>query len=76
MTRVPGLYVAGDVAGVEEASAAMVEGNLVGLAAAARLGYGGREAERRRAAYLEELRELRCGPMGQKIRDGICRLAG
>lgn len=76
MTNVRGIYVAGDVSGVEEASAAMVEGNLAGLAAAVRLGHGGPEAERRRAAYLEELRELRCGPMGAKIRDGICRLVG
>jgi sarcosine oxidase, subunit alpha len=80
MTTVPGIYVAGDVSGVEEASAAMVEGNLAGLAAAARLGYGGgpggREVERSRSQYLEELRELRCGPMGAKIRDGICRLVG
>jgi sarcosine oxidase subunit alpha len=76
MTSVPGIYVAGDVSGVEEASAAMVEGNLAGLSAAVRLGHGGLEAEHRRAAYLEELRELRCGPMGAKIRDGICRLAG
>ena len=76
MTSVPGLYVAGDVSGVEEASAAMVEGSLAGLAAAVRLGYGSREADARRAALIEELRELRCGPTGQKIRDGICRLAG
>ena len=76
MTSVPGIYVAGDVSGVEEASAAMVEGTLAGIAAAVRLGHGGPEAERRRDACLEELRELRCGPMGAKIRDGICRLAG
>jgi sarcosine oxidase, subunit alpha len=77
-TSVPGFYVAGDVSGVEEASSAMVEGNLAGVCAAARLGYGGglggRASEERRLAYLEELRELRCGPMGEKIRDGICRL--
>ena len=31
-TTVPGVYVAGDVTGVEEASTAMEEGNLAGLA--------------------------------------------
>jgi sarcosine oxidase subunit alpha len=77
-TSVPGIYVAGDVSGVEEASSAMVEGHLAGVCAAARLGYGGgrggHESEALRLSYQEELRELRCGPMGQKIRDGICHL--
>jgi len=77
-TSVPGIYVAGDVSGVEEASSAMVEGNLAGVCAAASLGYGGgrngNESEPLRLAYLEQLRELRCGPMGAKTRDGICSL--
>ena len=38
-TSVPGVYVAGDVASVEEASSAMMEGRMAGLAAAASLGY-------------------------------------
>jgi thioredoxin reductase/NAD-dependent dihydropyrimidine dehydrogenase PreA subunit len=38
-TSVPGVYAAGDVSGVEEASAAMVEGRLSGAAAAAKLGF-------------------------------------
>jgi sarcosine oxidase subunit alpha len=75
-TTVPGIYVAGDVAGVEEASAAMVEGRLAGACAAASLGHGGAHAARLREAALAELYELRCGPAGQKIRDGLCRLAG
>ena len=37
-TTVPGLYVAGDVTGVEEASSAMEEGNLAGVCAAHALG--------------------------------------
>ncbi|HWR44733.1 NAD(P)/FAD-dependent oxidoreductase [Sporomusa sp.] len=36
---VPGIYVAGDITGVEEASSAMEEGRLAGIAAAAALGY-------------------------------------
>jgi sarcosine oxidase subunit alpha len=75
-TTVPGIYVAGDVAGIEEASAAMVEGRLAGVCAAASLGHGGAAAEAVRAEALAELYELRCGPAGQKIRDGLCRLAG
>jgi len=39
-TTNPKVYVAGDVAGVEEASSAMVEGRLAGYSAALSLGYG------------------------------------
>lgn len=38
-TSVPGVYAAGDVSGIEEASSAMVEGRLAGCAAAESLGY-------------------------------------
>ena len=38
-TTIPGLFAAGDVAGIEEASSAMIGGRIVGLAAAHRLGY-------------------------------------
>jgi len=38
-TTVPGVYVAGDVAGVEEAATAMIDGAIAGLAAAESLGY-------------------------------------
>ena len=70
-TTVPGIYLAGDVAGVEEASSAMVEGELAGLSAALSLGYGGDEAARRREEALRQLDELRAGPTGEKIRQGL-----
>ena len=38
-TSVPGIYAAGDVSGIEEASSAMIEGRIAGIAAAARLGF-------------------------------------
>jgi thioredoxin reductase/Fe-S-cluster-containing hydrogenase component 2 len=38
-TSVDGLYVAGDVSGVEEASTAMEEGKIAGISVAASLGY-------------------------------------
>lgn len=38
-TSVPGIYVAGDVSGIEEASSAMIEGRISGISAAAFLGY-------------------------------------
>jgi sarcosine oxidase subunit alpha len=74
-TTVPGLFVAGDVSGIEEASAAMVEGKLAGLSAAASLGYGKDEAEALKQAARGELDELRAGPMGEKIRQGLDKVA-
>lgn len=38
-TSVSGIFAAGDVAGIEEASSAMINGRIAGTAAAARLGY-------------------------------------
>jgi thioredoxin reductase/Fe-S-cluster-containing hydrogenase component 2 len=38
-TSVPGVFVAGDVSGIEEASSAMIEGRMAGIAAAEYLGY-------------------------------------
>ena len=38
-TSIPGIYVAGDVSGIEEASSAMIEGRIAGIAASAYLGY-------------------------------------
>jgi len=38
-TSVPGLFVAGDVSGIEEASSAMIEGRMAGVVAAEYLGY-------------------------------------
>ncbi len=40
-TSVPGIYVAGDVAGIEEASSAMIQGKIAGAAAAKEQGYLG-----------------------------------
>lgn len=38
-TSIPGVFCAGDVSGIEEASSAMIEGRIAGLAAACRSGY-------------------------------------
>lgn len=38
-TSIPGVYVAGDVSGIEEASSAMIEGRMAGIVAAEYLGY-------------------------------------
>ncbi len=38
-TSIPGIYAAGDVSGIEEASSAMIEGRIAGIAACCRSGY-------------------------------------
>jgi len=70
-TTNPKIYVAGDVGGIEEASAAMVEGRLAGYSAALSLGYGKDTAPARQNEALAELAELRAGPMGARIRQGV-----
>jgi len=74
-TTRPGIYCAGDVSGIEEASSAMVEGRLAGLSVAVSLGYGGDDAERLRYDAISELEELRAGPMGRHIRIGLEKAA-
>ncbi|MEL7565095.1 MAG: NAD(P)/FAD-dependent oxidoreductase [Dehalobacterium sp.] len=74
-TTVSGFYVAGDASGVEEASSAMIEGKIAGLAAAASLGYN-RDYTKLRKEYLEDIQVLRSGPVGEKIRQGLQILAG
>ena len=75
-TSIDWIYVAGDSAGVEEASAAMVEGRLAGAAAAAELGADVAEAGKIIASCQESLDSLRRGPVGAKIRAGIAKLEG
>lgn len=52
-TSVPGVYVSGDVSGIEEASSAMIEGRIAGVAIARDLGFVGESEEGARAAELE-----------------------
>jgi sarcosine oxidase subunit alpha len=70
-TTVEGIYVAGDVAGIEEATSAMMEGRIAGLDAAIKLGYGGEEAIRLRDEVVRDLKEFREGPFGERILSGI-----
>jgi len=70
-TTVPGIYCAGDVSGVEEASSAMVEGRLAGITAAASLGHGKDNAAVLQKEAMDELAELRAGPLGKHIRTGL-----
>jgi len=71
-TTLKGVYVAGDVASIEEASTAMAEGYLAGLAAAHSLGKVPEdEFKSKKQAYATELEQLRAGPTSEKIVSGL-----
>jgi sarcosine oxidase subunit alpha len=65
-TSVKGIYVSGDASGIEEASTAMIEGKIAGLAAAVSLGYDKNRDLLKK--YQVELENLRAGPFGEKPR--------
>jgi thioredoxin reductase len=74
-TTQDGVYVAGDCAGVEEASTALESGRLAGAAAAERLGYlTPEEADAVKAEIREALADLRGGPFGVERRRAKTRL--
>ena len=61
-TSLPGIFVAGDVSGIEEASSAMIEGRMAGVAAAEYLGYMEQEESDDELHILEDaLNGLRQG---------------
>lgn len=64
-TSINGVYVAGDVSGIEEASSAMIEGRISGVAIAESLGYIEKE-ERDKAIseFRKALESLRQGMFG------------
>jgi len=65
-TTVPGIYVAGDITGVEEASSAMEEGHLAGVACSQALGlYDAKRAQILKDQVWGRLNALRTGPFGE-----------
>lgn len=70
-TSVANLFVAGDVSGIEEASSAMVEGYLTGLYCNLRLDVYAEDMAALIADYKTQLHDLRSGPVGDKIREGL-----
>ena len=61
-TSIPGIFAAGDVTGIEEASSAMIAGRIVGAAAAYRAGYiSNEEHDKLHASYQASLCQLRQG---------------
>ncbi len=68
-TSVPGIFAAGDVAGIEEASSAMIEGRIAGAAIANYLGYLDADGLKEKEKSLENaLGSLRQGMFAPKNR--------
>jgi len=74
-TTNPNIFIAGDVAGVEEASAAMVEGKIAGLYVAASLGHETVSFKEDFQVAKKQLRALRSGPASAKVCAGLSQVA-
>jgi thioredoxin reductase len=69
-TTIPGVYIAGDISGIEEASSAMEEGRLAGVACAEALRlYDAKRALDLKQKIWNRLDALRTGSFGQKRRN-------
>jgi sarcosine oxidase subunit alpha len=68
-TSNPDFFTAGDASGIEEASAAMVEGRIAGLSAASSLGYPTEHGKL--DEYWDRLQALRSGEAGARICQGL-----
>ncbi len=68
-TSIPGIFAAGDVSGIEEASSAMIEGSIAGAAIACSAGYLTKEEYEEKSRKLEKmLGSLREGMFAPKNR--------
>lgn len=68
-TSIPGIFAAGDVSGIEEASSAMIEGKIAGLSAAEYLGFLDSNNYHEKIQELEmDLSSLRQGMFAPKNR--------
>ena len=64
----PGIFVAGDVTGVEEASTAIEEGRLAAIAVAETLGkLSKKQGKELKVIVIDRLHSLRKGPFGNPI---------
>ena len=73
-TSVQGIYVAGDSSGIEEASTAMIEGQLAGVSAAFSLGYD-KNVKEIQNKCKSALSVFRSGPFGEIPRIGKEKIA-
>ncbi len=65
------IYVAGDSSGIEEATTAMLEGQITGVHAALKLDRALPNDEALLALCIGQLDSARAGPFGEKIRRGL-----
>ncbi|RLE71635.1 MAG: sarcosine oxidase subunit alpha [Thermoprotei archaeon] len=70
-TTISGIYVAGDVSGIEEASTAMLEGGIAGISAALKITGNNEKALNEREEMLEKLEKIRAGRFFERIRKGL-----
>ena len=70
-TTIPGIYVAGDTAGIDEASTAMEEGRIAGISVAEELGNISKaEGRSKREQAYARIREFHSSPWGSKVEQG------
>jgi sarcosine oxidase subunit alpha len=74
MTSNKNIYIAGDVASIEEATSAMLEGTIAGISVAESLGYADGELLKSRDNAQANLFELRNCSTGEKVLSGIKKL--
>ncbi len=73
-TSIPGIFVAGDVSGIEEASSAMIEGRMAGVEAAQYLGYMDEKGKETSLLSLDKaLDGLRQGMFAPKNRGKVIK---
>ncbi|MCD6140270.1 MAG: FAD-dependent oxidoreductase [Thermococcus sp.] len=70
-TTVKGIFVAGDSAGIEEATTAMLEGKIAGIGAALIAGVASPEWLKKIEEAQKELEVFRSGPFGRKVLEGL-----
>ena len=75
-TSIPYVFIAGDIAGIEEASSAMVEGSIAGYIAAKDIGYEASGYEEALEDLRGQLCDLRSGPHSKRILGGISKVLG
>jgi len=74
-TSIPGVYVAGDAGGIEEATTAMLTGRIAGLSAAIRVLGPRPELVRRREEALGMLEECRRTRFSERVLRGLAKVA-
>ncbi|MFW6040902.1 MAG: FAD-dependent oxidoreductase [Thermoplasmatota archaeon] len=70
-TTQEGIYVAGDSAGIEEATVAALEGKIAGIALTQEIYGSSLELEKEKKKAKESLEKMRKGPYGEAPRKGV-----